>query len=175
MPETSPEDLKNCTVRISHEGGQNHDGSGFFVTPRLILTCAHVCEIGKGKQIYIHWREQPYPVKVRFCSQDIEALDLALLELEDSTLNAPHVYLNERINIGDNLYNFGYPDNYAQGDSGTFEYVGLDGKQLFKFKEGLVRPGLSPCLKLKNFINRLTSNFILTLLFREREKLKRLI
>jgi type II secretory pathway predicted ATPase ExeA len=150
MPETSPEDLKNCTVRISHEGGQNHDGYGFFVTPQLILTCAHVCQLAEGKPIYIYWQEQRYPVKVKFCSQDIETLDLALLELEDSTLNVPYVYLNESINIGDKLYNFGYPDNYAQGDSGTFEYVGLDGKQLFKFKEGLVRPGLSgsPLLNL---------------------------
>ena len=150
MPETSPEYLKSCTVKISHQGGQKHYGSGFFVTPRLILTCAHVCQLAKGKQIYIHYQEQCYPVKIKFCYEDIETLDLALLELVNFTIKTSHVYLDKNINIGDELYNFGYPDSYPQGDSGTFEYVGVDGKQLFKFKDGRVRPGLSgsPLLNL---------------------------
>jgi type II secretory pathway predicted ATPase ExeA len=150
MPETSPEDLKDCTVRISHEGGQNHDGSGFFVTSGLILTCAHVCQKAKGKPIFIHWREKPYPVRIKFCSKDIETLDLALLELVDSTIKTPHIYLEETINIGDELYNFGYPEKYPQGDVGTFEAVDFDGKHFFKFKGDLVHRGLSgsPLLNL---------------------------
>ena len=150
MPETSVSDLKDCTVRISRDGGKKHDGSGFFVAPQLILTCAHVCQQAKGKQIYIHWKEKPYPVNVKFCSEDIDIIDLALLELSDLTIDRPHVYLDETVEIGDELFNFGYPDNYESGDVGSFEYIELDGKGFFKFKDDRVRPGLSgsPLLNL---------------------------
>jgi len=131
MPETSPEDLKDCTVRISHEGGQNHDGSGFFVSPQLIVTCAHVCQKAGGKPIYIHWRGHPYFVRIKSYSNDVEITDLILLELVDSQIQHPHVHLDDKpIAIGAELFNFGYPDNYPQGDVGSFEYVGLDGKKI---------------------------------------------
>jgi|GEM_PF-1172253 len=151
MPETSPEDLKDCTVRISHEGGQNHDGSGFFVSPQLIVTCAHVCQKAGVKPIYIHWQGNPYLVRIKSCYNDVEITDLTLLELVDSQIQHPHVHLDDKpIAIGAKFFNFGYPDNYPQGDVGSFEYVGLDGRKLFKFKDGVVRPGLSgsPLLNL---------------------------
>lgn len=152
MSQTSPENLKNCTVRISHEGEENHNGSGFFVAPRLILTCAHVCQKAKGKQIYINWwrNEKPHPVRIKFCSDDVQKLDLALLEVVDFTGETPHVYLDETIKIGEKLYSVGYPEKNPQGDVGTFEFVDFDGQQFFKFKGDLVRRGLSgsPLLNL---------------------------
>lgn len=143
--------FKKCTVRISHEGQQGHDGSGFFVTPQLILTCAHVCLKANGKQIYIDWEKQRCPVKIKFCPENIEILDLALLEIVDSRLKPPHVYIDETLNIGDQLYNFGYPERNLQGDVEKFQFIGFDGQDLIKFKDGTVRGGLSgsPLLNLR--------------------------
>jgi hypothetical protein len=77
--------------------------------------------------------------------------DLALLRLSSHT--HPCVYLCEDIQLGDNLYSFGYSDVSLAGDSVTLEYEGPSGagQPLFKLKEGQVRPGVSgaPLLNLR--------------------------
>ncbi|MDJ0729485.1 MAG: trypsin-like peptidase domain-containing protein [Crocosphaera sp.] len=135
--------LKNCTVRLSHDGGKSHDGTGFFVAPNLIITCAHVCHKFGSYQAYAWWNNTNYPVKIIKCSDDVEQYDLALLELEDKEIKHPYLLLEEKVNIGDNLYSYGYPGNQSNGDVGTYEVIGFDGNQLLKFKQGLVKEGQS--------------------------------
>ena len=129
-------------------------GTGFFVAPGRILTCAHVIEtaqtqpvpieIGCGGQIYpgriVVFLAKPYP-------------DLALLQC-DALQDHPCVYLHADIALHDSLYSYGYTDEYPKGDSATFEYEGptdTDSGRLLKLKEGQVRPGLSgaPLLNLR--------------------------
>ena len=49
--------LKICTVLLSHEGGKNHDGTGFFVAHGLIITCAHVCQKFQSYKAYATWNK----------------------------------------------------------------------------------------------------------------------
>ncbi len=154
MNKINKEELKDCTVKICHQRGKIHDGSGFFVASGLVLTCAHVCKKAKGNPIEIHWKGKSYPMKVKYCSDNIEELDLCLLELENSAIDTPFVYLdlNETIETGIDLYNFGYPEKYPQGDVATFKSIGYDGQGFLKFKEDLVGSGLSgsPLLNLNS-------------------------
>ncbi|MGK7880924.1 MAG: trypsin-like peptidase domain-containing protein [Crocosphaera sp.] len=143
--------LKNCTVRLSHEGGKNHDGTGFFVAPGLIITCAHVAQKFQSYQAYATWNEIKYSVEIIKCSDDLNKYDLALLELTNKEIKHSYLPLEESVNIGDELYTFGYPGDNVNGDVGTYEVIGFDGNNLLKFKEGLVKNGQSgsPLLNLR--------------------------
>ena len=137
--------LHQCTVRLSTP--QEEHGTGFFVAPGHILTCAHVVETTKGELISINWQGQNYTdqvVEMRL-PEDTKALDLALLRLTTDVFNHPCVYLDEVIDLNDALYNYGYTKAYPKGDPATFEFEGNTGDQppLLKFKEGQVCPGLS--------------------------------
>ena len=146
MPGKPPDErLKECTVRLSHAGGKDHDGTGFFVAPGLILTCAHVFNKAKGKQINVWWQNQDYTAVVEKLPADTDKVDLALLKLSVSLPDRIWVSLDESIETWDKLDTFGYPDNYPDGDPGTFECEGLTGGELplLKFKGGQVRPGFS--------------------------------
>ena len=44
--------LEQCTLRVSVPGGH---GTGFFVAPQLILTCAHVVKSDNSKKIHVFW------------------------------------------------------------------------------------------------------------------------
>ncbi|MGK7933452.1 MAG: trypsin-like peptidase domain-containing protein [Microcystaceae cyanobacterium] len=157
--------LNKYTVKISYEGGQKHLGSGFFVSPRLILTCAHVCLKHKDKVFKIYYQGQAIEsqINLKYCSDDIEKLDVALLEIENNSLEFPFVLLDKSVEVGHKLYSFGYPDNYAIGDVGTFEYIGIDGDGLFKFKEGNVRPGMSGSSLLNLTTKRVCGMIVFTL------------
>jgi hypothetical protein len=63
--------------------------------------------------------------------------DLALLHVEDVKDN-PCAYLHSDVNVGDDLYSYGYTDDYPNGDSATFEYEGPTGTEqpLLKLKAG---------------------------------------
>jgi hypothetical protein len=75
------------------------------------------------------------------------------LKIEQKTgVLHPCVYLHEKVDLGDELYSYGYTDNYRNGDSTTFESEGwADQQQLLKLKGGEVRYGLSgaPILNLR--------------------------
>src|SRR5690349_6858956 len=100
--------LHQCTVRISVSGKTGH-GTGFFVAPGLILTCAHVL---KGAQsdtpsIEVYWDGQSYPAQIIRILQDS---DLALLQV--SLSDHACVYLREEVIPFDVLYSYGYPDDH---------------------------------------------------------------
>ncbi len=141
--------VRQCTVRVSI--GQSN-GTGFFVAPGVVLTCAHVVEIAQNKNVslQVYWQGNSYSAQIdTFLAKPYP--DLSLLKL--NLLEHPCVYLHESIQLGDKLYGYGYSDEYPDGDSITVEYEGPTGgpEQLLKLKMGQVRPGLSgsPLLNLR--------------------------
>jgi S1-C subfamily serine protease len=99
--------LRRCTVRV--EQGQGH-GTGFFVAPGLVVTCAHVVETTDSQTtpVPIYWQGQTYRAHIEkiFASP---YPDLALLRTE--LQEHPCVYLHTAITLDDPLYSFSYPDN----------------------------------------------------------------
>jgi len=141
--------LYQCTVRVSIPGKTGH-GTGFFVAPSLILTCAHVIKIAQPytTSVEVYWHRQLYPVQI---TKFLPDHDLALLQV--NLAEHPCVYFREEAIPFDALYSYGYPDNYSNGDPTTFSLegkAGEEGEQL-KFKTGQVRPGLSgaPLLNIR--------------------------
>lgn len=145
--------LRRCTVRlrISRDGRQ---GTGFWVAPGLVLTCAHVVETAQAQSapVEITGDGRTYPGQiVAFLAKPYP--DLALLRC-DELQNHPCVYVHADIALQDRLYSYGYTDLYSNGDSATFEYEGptdTGSGALLKLKEGQSRPGLSgaPLLNLR--------------------------
>lgn len=150
MPNPLHELLRKCTVRIST--GTSGYGTGFFIAPGIILTCAHVVENYTNNRV-------PIPVwwEDKKCSGNISSIstgpypDIALISADIE--NHPCTFLHSAIEIGDGLYTFGYSDEYPAGDSITLNYEGPTSKKdpLLKMKAGQVRPGFSgaPILNLR--------------------------
>jgi Trypsin-like peptidase domain/TIR domain len=137
--------LGRCTVRITLSNKPNERGTGFFVAPGTILTCAHVVENTQMNQapILISWEGQTYTASIhQFFDKTYP--DLALLKI-DHSVHHPCVYLHGDAQTDDKLYSFGYTDNYPDGDPATFVCEGFtSGAQpLIRFKFGEVRAGLS--------------------------------
>lgn len=134
--------LRSCTVQIS---GAGERGTGFFVAPSLILTCAHVVENAQRRQsaVAVAWEEQSYTAQIEhFLAKPYP--DLALLRAENLPPH-PCVFLHEEVNVDDDLSSYGYTDTYPDGEPATFVFEGPTGKSqvLLKFKFGEVRAGLS--------------------------------
>jgi predicted NACHT family NTPase len=119
-------------------------GTGFFVAPEWILTCAHVVQEAKGQPIQVWWQKQELEAVVERALPDP---DLALLRVTlPAAANPPCVYLDEEIHSRDPLYLFGYPDqDFPNGCPVTFQCEGFTGDEpaLIKFALGQVRPGMS--------------------------------
>jgi NB-ARC domain/Trypsin-like peptidase domain len=142
--------LPQCTLRLNVVDEEGH-GTGFWVAPRVIITCAHVIRDAGGRKINVCWREQNYTAVVKAVSQDVR-FDLVLLELCEPVPHHPCVYLGESVEPGDGLYSYGYTDDYSDGEPATFECEGSSTEPpLIKFKSGQVRPGMSgaPLLNLR--------------------------
>lgn len=145
--------VQQCTVRLSVTGAQGH-GTGFFVAPKTILTCAHVVKGANSKPINVWWQNQSFTAVLASLPEDTEKVDLALLKLSVSIPTHFYLSLDQAVELGDRFYSFGYTDEYSNGDPSTFEHEGFTGDNpplLIKFKAGQVRPGLSgsPLLNLR--------------------------
>jgi hypothetical protein len=143
--------LSRCTVRLVVKG-TGGTGTGFFVAPGYLLTCAHVVKTNKGQEtIEALWNGKPYSATIQQITDDGYP-DLALLRVDNLT-DHPCVYLFDEIGLNDNLYAYGYPPKYPSGDSIISRYVGLTGEPqvLLTFTESNVRPGFSgsPLLNLR--------------------------
>ena len=138
--------LRQCTVKLTVPG-QMGWGTGFFVAPGLILTCAHVVQGANGKPIQIFWQNQENWTQAVVERSLPKPYDLALLRITVSTsIMPPCVYLDEIIESRDPLYLFGYPDrDFPNGCPVTPNCEGLTGDEspLVKFALGQVRPGMS--------------------------------
>lgn len=157
MNETLYKLLRDCTVRIETPTDR---GTGFFVTPGQILTCAHVVGAALPQDIQIYWGEQVLvPTEMRSLQwkdqkysgamlrvewEAEEHLDQAMLMVEIT--NHPCVYLEGEVLPGDHLYSYGYPDarEKRNGDSITPEYAGpANDEQMLTIKDDNIRPGFS--------------------------------
>ena len=140
--------LQNCTVRLNSNGRQ---GTGFFVAPGLILTCAHVVKgkYDKSDEIDVFWASssQSYTAQIKNLKSDNDS-DLALLKLNCDGLEHPYVCLDDSYpELKDKLYTFGYPKDHSGGDSLTLDYEGKssnnDNTLSLKLKDGQVQEGFS--------------------------------
>src|SRR6266699_5167029 len=133
--------LRICTVRIAVLGRAGH-GTGFFVAPGRILTCAHVVKASRPNtdMVEVFWDGQPHHAQIMQLAPES---DLALLQID--LKDHPCVWLSQEDMPFDHLYGYGYPDNRPGGDPATFTLEGKGGHQggQLKFKAGQVRPGLS--------------------------------
>ncbi|MEQ9485256.1 trypsin-like peptidase domain-containing protein [Coleofasciculus sp. F4-SAH-05] len=105
--------LRDCTVKLSlpSQGGW---GTGFFVAPGLILTCAHVVKkLTAPGRVRVRWQQQVNFAEAELVER-VPELDLALLKLlpetTDLTAGLPCVCLDEELQAGQEFYFFGYPD-----------------------------------------------------------------
>ncbi|OLP20095.1 hypothetical protein BST81_02335 [Leptolyngbya sp. 'hensonii'] len=138
--------LQQCTVRLTLPGRLGW-GTGFFVAPGWILTCAHVVQEARDESVQVRWQKQENWAQTTVERLLADPLDLALLRVIGSTeANQPCVYFDEEIRSRDPLYLFGYPDqDFPNGCPVTFNCEGLTGDEsaLIKFALGQVRPGMS--------------------------------
>lgn len=144
--------LSRCTARLMVNGSAGETGTGFFVAPGHLLTCAHVVKTSKEQgTIAVLWNGKTYPATIQQIT-DESYPDLALLKI-DGTLDHPCVYLFDEIHLNDDLYTYGHPPRYPAGDSIISRYVGPTGapQVLLTFTESNVRPGFSgsPLLNLR--------------------------
>lgn len=137
--------LQCCTVKITISGSGGW-GTGFFVAPGLILTCAHVVKAASANSVTVFYpgQNQSYLAIFESLPEANEQADLVLLKLQDAIPSHPCVYLDAVIALNDRLYSYGYPDDFSEGAFTTFESEALTGGNSFiKFKAGQVRPGMS--------------------------------
>jgi hypothetical protein len=143
--QTLVELLYHCTVRV--DVNESPKGTGFFVAPSVILTCAHVVK-GDLEQkpttssVKVQWNGQRYSVQVKeFLPNPYP--DLALLDT-DGLAGHPCVYLDSDVQHEDKLYSYGYTEGYPNGDPAYFDYEGLShGPDFLKLMNAQARPGLS--------------------------------
>ena len=138
--------LQQCTVKLTvlHSHGW---GTGFFVAPGWILTCAHVIREANGQPVEVRWQRQENWAYATVAEIRPNPYDLALLRFDAASATAhPCVYLDEEIRSRDPLYLFGYPDEGDRdGEPRTFNCDGLTGNETASilFNLGQVRPGMS--------------------------------
>ncbi len=140
--------LQQCTVKLTLPGGIGW-GTGFFVAPEWILTCAHVVKAANSKPVQVRWLHQENWTQAVVTRSLLPPYDLALLRVTLPKGDSPPcVYLDAEIQSRDPLYLFGYPDTdvgFPNGCPVTFSCEGLTGDEpaLIKFALGQVRPGMS--------------------------------
>ena len=141
--------LRAATVALATGG---RVGTGFFVAPDLVLTCAHVVT-GDGEPPDVvsiePGRDRPAErltvVDGSFLPAPAGGPDLVLLRAER---DHPYVVLSAAVEPGDELWSFGYPEgSYRAGEPVWFRHEGLserrDGAQLLRVAQGAVRRGFS--------------------------------
>ncbi|BCL84662.1 hypothetical protein ccbrp13_71270 [Ktedonobacteria bacterium brp13] len=141
----------SCTVRLEILGKRG--GTGFFVAPGLILTCSHVVDLAwqtkSTVDVYKNGQKIADAHIVQF--REIQYPDVALLQIPQ--IDHPCVFLDQEINLGDELYIYGYTPAQPNGDSLTLDYEGPGDSQhpLLKLKKGQALPGMSgsPLLNLR--------------------------
>ncbi len=138
--------LNSCVVRIATPA--KHLGTGFFVAPGLVLTCAHVINSAQGTSIEVYWNGRTVLVQQIERSGGASSPDLALLKV--NMPQHPCVLLHGGAEPHSRLYSFGYPvysytAKVPPAASTTFESEGWSGdrQDQLKFKLGNARPGMS--------------------------------
>jgi hypothetical protein len=140
-------------VRIAAAGAT---GTGFFVAPGQLLTCAHVIAPASGDLTRVrieHLGKSYTPRLLKHLPGQFPDLALLSVDLSDH----PVVFFDTNLAPGAPLYAFGFTERYPAGEPATVEYEGqaqlAPGSALMKFKGGQIIPGLSgaPLLNLSNW------------------------
>ncbi|MFJ8608071.1 trypsin-like peptidase domain-containing protein [Streptomyces sp. NPDC093675] len=135
------------------------DGTGFFVAPGFIVSCAHVAGSEPGLPVRIRWREEDYEAVIRAASADTAhqagALyafpDLAVMELLNPPDGHPCVWLDtSRPSQGTQLTVVGFADILEAGAASPRQAmltaggrIAHAGDQLMELVSGEINPGLS--------------------------------
>ncbi|MBZ5689785.1 MAG: trypsin-like peptidase domain-containing protein [Acidobacteriia bacterium] len=155
--------LEQCTVRLRRGP---YTGTGFFVAPGLIATCAHVLQLprAEGQPIEVFGQDfelvgnlrQIFPEPCPIGENATVFPDVALVTVEP--VQAPCVLLGNEFEIHDKLYVWGYPPERPGGDSlipvceGSSRYKpGSPSHHLIKMTNAQVLGGFSgaPVLNLR--------------------------
>ncbi|WP_268838628.1 S1 family peptidase [Streptomyces indiaensis] len=148
--------LRRFVVRICSVDGTGTLGTGFFVAPGWVMTCAHV--VRGVQEIAIipspPLNNTPMPVKVKTSwggsvdGQEVRYPDIALLKLQER-FEHPCVVLDRkgRPMPEEICHGFGFPERESglepPGSPATFRFEGVEGDAFLTFKEGSADPGLS--------------------------------
>jgi hypothetical protein len=137
--------LQQCTVKITIPGGW---GTGFFVAPGLILTCAHVVRKAADWQVTVSYPvwQQPLSAIVKAKADDGKTIDLALVELSEPLPDHPCVLLDEEpVAVGQALYGYGYLESYTNAAPVRPVNEGLTGDTppLLKLQGAQIERGIS--------------------------------
>ena len=144
--------FRRCAVKLTTSEGSS--GTGFFVAPGTILTCAHVILEENQAQntitVTARWNQQSSVVSIEKIDTryhdglQMSYPDLALLQVNDFT-GHPCVFLHHEVHFRDPVYSYGYIADLETGDSSSFESEDWtdQNRLLLKLKGGLARPGLS--------------------------------
>jgi hypothetical protein len=140
------EALRAATVMVS---AGDRIGTGFFVAPGQVLTCAHVVTapgVEPPEQVVGQWDDREFKLAVTQ-SGFLEEHDLALLKVVGE-LDHPVACLAEQMEPGDELWAYGHPDGaYRQGDVIRSVYdgpsVNAEGVELLRVTEGRATEGFS--------------------------------
>ena len=126
--------FRDCIVKwtIIKSGKQ---GTGFFVGPGLILTCAHVAGDIQANEPYhgdisVRWKNQENYTNATVKKWRPNDNDIALLSFSSPDIDTlPCVLIkNHILKIGDPLFSWGYPDiDFPNGEPITFGYSGETG------------------------------------------------
>jgi hypothetical protein len=132
-------ELRVCTVRIDVGGAAK--GSGFFVAPGRVLTCAHV--LGGATEGITVYGVDDVPYTVTKVGDVWESRDLAILRVTPSEAH-PCVLLIGGQNFDDPFLTFGYPELHREGVASPLATEGYTGDdRLLRLGGGQVQPGMS--------------------------------
>jgi hypothetical protein len=146
-----------CSVRLMY--GDTFIGSGFFVAPGEVLTCAHVVQRHPAGSVTVHWAGRQLGETARVMlppepgpGPTYAAPDLALLSVPPIE-GQPSVWLGNRAPLsGAEVLAFGYsadtPTAGVAVDSLRLEVVGPSGSAYIKIKDDVIPAGMSGSLVL---------------------------
>ncbi|MFC4013562.1 trypsin-like peptidase domain-containing protein [Nonomuraea purpurea] len=101
--------LRVATVKVVT--GPQQFGTGLFVSPGLILTCAHVVDGAPNDGITVVWQHKEYSARI-VSVRDLPYPDLALLSI--GLRNHPIIELHHEVELGDRTYAYGYTESMAR-------------------------------------------------------------
>jgi hypothetical protein len=156
--------LIRATARVERRDGERWSmrGTAFFVGERTLLTCAHVVWPGDELQVATYGRDgrRDLPVTVTTRAPDLAAADpypfpdVAVLTVAPGTPMDPHpvAWLDDS-EPGEDLWAYGYTDEYRQGDAlghgarfrkaGQVQVSQADARMGWRMQGDRVRPGMS--------------------------------
>jgi hypothetical protein len=145
--------LRRCTVQVFVDGVPN--GTGFFVAPGVVVTCAHVVrpELAQGGveptiTILDASRGEHAPELDKVWPE--EMVDLALLRVPLAR-DQPCVLLEPSLSLDDRLYSYGFPEDHLEGEPTAFRAEGETGHGWAKLAGGQAKHGASgsPLLNIR--------------------------